>query len=338
MNRMRSKTRQSSVRSGRPRGFRLEGFFYRSCGLPAGLVALILACTPSAYALLAGGEFDLPADSPSNRLDPLTDASPLNFVGALDISLGGSNYIGTGAALSRHWVVSAGHNVDFDDDGAADADLGITFALPGFGEFAVTDAVAHPAFTGFGNPGQFHDLSLLYFENPLPSALSFPLLGYGVKVGGQVTLSGFGRSGYGSYGYTSDASLTDRRIGHNIVDTVDANPAGSGSLFRYDFDDPATTGDASGSLGNDRETLIGPGDSGGPLLVEWEEEWALVGINTFIEGYGGRFGDIGGGVGLEDYWGWVGETTGLAIIPEKNCATLLAGMGVLFFCAVRRKK
>lgn len=33
---------------------------------------------------MAGGEFDLPTDFPSNRIDPLTTTSAYNFVGALD--------------------------------------------------------------------------------------------------------------------------------------------------------------------------------------------------------------------------------------------------------------
>lgn len=309
------------------------------CALRIFLTGIILeAGAVLLHAILSGDEFGLPEDSPSGRLDPESATSPLNFVGALDIALGGSNYIGTGSALSRHWVLSAGHNVDFNDDGAADADLGITFALPGFGEFAVAEYRAHPAFSGFGNPGQFHDLSLLYLATPLPEAVAFPLLGKPVGMGEEITLSGFGRSGYGSYGYTSDASLTDRRIGYNILDSVDRDPAGSGSLFRYDFDDPVTTGEVSGSLGNDRETLIGPGDSGGPALVVAEDGLAVVGVNTFVEGYGGRFGDFGGGVLLEDYWGWVGETTGLAVIPEPRVAALLAGLAGLVIGVVRRRR
>jgi fucose permease len=50
---------------------------------------------------------------------------------------------------------------------------------------------------------------------------------------------------------------------------------------------------------------------------------ALFGINTFTEGYGGRFGDIGGGVVLDPAWGWISETTGLTLIPETGTLLLL---------------
>ena len=288
------------------------------------LIALWL-CISSSYAILAGGEFDLPADSPSNRLDT---EGVYSFTGALEISAGGHLYRGSATALSPHWALSAGHNVDFDDDGEVDDGLAINLHLPGFGSYSAHTFSIHPNFTGFGNPSIQHDLSLLYFDDPLPN-LPFPALGNALSVGDTATLIGFGRSGYGSYGYTTDASLTDRRVGFNVID--DFETSGSGILFRYDFDDP-NTGDG---LGNDLETLIGPGDSGGTLLVDD----ALVGVNTFTEGYGGLFGDTGGGVALNNEWDWIHDTTGLAI-PEPNSALLLllGSVGLFFYDRIKHRR
>jgi hypothetical protein len=265
--------------------------------------------SPGVLAILAGGEFDLPADSPSNRLD--TDGA-FGFTGALENSAGGYLYRGSATALSPHWVLSAGHNVDFNDDGIVDAGLSINLHLPGYGSYAASSFTIHPGFTGFGNPSIHHDLSLLYFDDPLPSLL-FPTLGNSLSLGDTATLVGFGRSGYGSYGYTTSASLTARRFGFNVIDEFES--AGDGILYRYDFDDPSS----ANGLGNDLETLIGPGDSGGSLRVGN----ALVGVNTFTEGYGGLFGDIGGGIALNSEWNWIHETTGLAI-PEPSSVLLLA--------------
>ena len=271
---------------------------------------ILFFCVPCTYAILAGGEFDLPSDSPSNRLD--TEES-YGFTGALEINAGGILYRGSATALSPHWALSAGHNVDFNDDGEVDAGLAIDFHLLGFGSYSASTFSVHPDFTGFGNPSIHHDLSLLYFDDPLPNLL-FPTLGNALSLGDTATLVGFGRSGYGSYGYTTDASLTDRRVGFNVIDEFDLESGGSGILFRYDFDDP-NTGDG---LGNDVETLIGPGDSGGSLLVGN----SLVGVNTFTEGYGGLFGDYGGGIALNGDWDWIHETTGLAI-PEPSSMVLM---------------
>jgi hypothetical protein len=296
------------------------------------------AALQPAHAIIAGGETALPMDSPLLRVDPLGATSPFNAIGALAISAGGFSYKGSGIALSPHWVLTAAHNLDFNDDGAPDTGLAIDFHLPGFGVFTTTAFYAHPGFTGFGNPSIQRDLGLLYLASPLPAGVSYPSLTGTLQLGSEVTLAGFGRSGYGDYGYTTPASLTDRRIGQNVIDwlTLDDLGGGFAALFRYDFDAPATTGTAGGSLGNQLETLIGPGDSGGPLLLAVGAGYSLVGVSTFIEGYGGRFGDLGGGVVLEPYLGWIADITGLAI-PEPSIFSLLVLCGLLLVLGQRRR-
>jgi hypothetical protein len=142
-------------------------------------VGVFLAAVPLAHAILAGGEFDLPADSPSSRLD--TEGA-YSFTGALEISSGGYLYRGSAVALSPNWVLSAGHNVDFNDDGLVDDGLGVNLHLPGYGSYTASSFTAHPDFTGFGNPSIHHDLALLYFDTPLPNLL-FPTLGNSLSLG-----------------------------------------------------------------------------------------------------------------------------------------------------------
>ncbi|SRR6266498_548063 len=296
----------------------------------------IMSSSPQALAIMAGGETALPPDSPVNRLDPLAATSPFNFIGALAITAGGFNYKGSATAISPNWVLTAGHNLDLNDDGSPDAGLSVNLNLPGLGTYSASSFYTCPAFTGFGNPSVQRDLGLLYFENPLPSNLLFPDLSYSLQLGDKVTLVGYGRSGYGSYGYTTSATLTDRRIGYNVVDSFTPDDLGGGfaAVFRYDFDSPDTFGQPHGSSGNDRESLIGPGDSGGPLLVALSNGYAIAGINTFTEGYGGRFGDIGGGVVLYPYLDWISETTGL-VVPEPVSGLLLF-FGGMVLCLWKR--
>jgi hypothetical protein len=143
-----------------------------------------------------------------------------------------------------------------------------------------------------------------------------------------VTLAGFGRSGFGDYGYTTFASLTERRTGQNVIDSLQLDDQGGGfpAIFRYDFDSPDSTALPGGSLGNNLETLIGPGDSGGPLLLDNGNGYSLVGVNTFIEGYGGRFGDIGGGIVLEPYLDWINQVTGLPVPEPSGIALVIVGV------------
>lgn len=297
----------------------------------AAMLLLLLACTPftAAHAILAGDEFALPTDSPSNRIDPFDVVSPFNFVGALQITSGSQSFVGSASVLSPHWVLTAGHNVDINDDGNADAGLSVTLHLSGLNVYSSAGIIIQPDFTGFGNPSIHNDLALLYFDDALPD-LNFPVLGLNLNIGDEVTLAGYGRSGYGNYGYTTAATLSDRRIGYNTIESFSQETDGNGLLYRYDFDSP----DSPLSLGNDRETIIGPGDSGGPMLLPWYSGHALVGVNTFTEGFGGRFGDVGGGVALEPYWDWIAAETGLPLVPEPH--TLISFLlGIAFFSLCR---
>jgi hypothetical protein len=285
------------------------------------------------HAIMAGSETAFPADSPANRLDLLGAASPFNAVGALDIRSGVFGYYGSGTAISPNWVLTAGHNLDLNNNGTTDAGLSINFNLPGLGVFTASAFYTNPGFTGFANPSVQRDLGLLYFATPLPAGISFPSLGGSLQAGAQVTLAGFGRSGYGNYGYTTWAGLTARRLGQNVVDSFLADDQGGGfnAVFRYDFDSPDTVGQPGGSLGNNLETLIGPGDSGGPLLLSDGSTLSIAGVNTFVEGYGGHFGDTGGGVVLAPYLGWIGQTTGLNV-PEPSALSLAAvGLALLLW-------
>jgi len=98
------------------------------------------------YAIQAGDEFKLPTDFPSLRIDDLTNNSAYAFTGALGISSSGRDYYGSGAALSRNWVLSAGHNVDFNDDGSPDSWLTIDYHLPsGSSRFLVVQILKRAA-------------------------------------------------------------------------------------------------------------------------------------------------------------------------------------------------
>ena len=146
------------------------------------------------------------------------------------------------------------------DDGLPDAGLVSSFHLPGYGSYAVGQSFVHPDFSGFGNPSVHDDLALLRLDATLPAGLSYPDFGSFIGAGEEVFLVGFGRSGFGDYGYTTDSSLTDRRFGENVIDQLALDDEGSGApeVFRYDFDSPDLTGQPNGSLGNARDYLSLP--------------------------------------------------------------------------------
>jgi secreted trypsin-like serine protease len=295
---------------------------------------LIIAAPSQAAekAIMAGHENGAPPDVPSLRIDSLGAVSPFNFVGALQITSGAGSFIGSATALSPYWLLTAGHNVDITDNGQPDESISVNFHLPDIGIFAGLEYYTPPQFTGFGNSSIHHDLALIRLAEPLPDFLNFPMFHTGLEIGDVVTLAGFGRSGYGNYGYTTSASLSARRIGENTIDSLVPGESGQAEVFRYTFADPGTYGQPGGSLGNNVETIIGPGDSGGPILIFDADHYYLAGISTFTEGYGGRFGDIGGGIVLEPYHDWIFTT-----IPEPSTAALfMIACGLLFVFGKRR--
>ena len=104
-------------------------------------------------------------------------------------------------------------------------------SVSGLRWFSVTEAFTHCSFTGFGNPSVNDDLALLRLANPLPVGLGYPTLGSGAGIGDVITLVGFGRSGN-----STNASLTDRRYGSNVIDRFNLDDEGSGAfeIFRCD--------------------------------------------------------------------------------------------------------
>ncbi len=287
----------------------------------------------------AGTASGTPSDSPTARVDSLGASSPFNFVGSLHITNGVQTYTGSASALSPNWVLTAAHNIDFNDDGNIDSNLSVQFHLPGIGSYTASGIYINPDFGGFNNPNVHDDLALLYFEAPISAAVSFP--GFAsLNVGDVGTIVGFGRSGYGNLGYSTAASTTIRRVGQNVIDTFWLDDEGSGlnEVFVYDFDDPLSAGFPGGSLGNHLESMIGPGDSGGPLLLWQDGSYSIAGVNTFILGSSGIFGDRAGGIVIDPYLDWISATTGLAIIPETSTTAAILGLAALFsvICSRRR--
>jgi hypothetical protein len=56
---------------------------------------------------------------------------------------------------------------------------------------------------------------------------------------------------------------------------------------------------------------------GGPALVADGSGYDLAGVNTLVEGYGGKFGDIGGGIVLAPDLDWCSSGSNAAKPPMK---------------------
>jgi Trypsin len=267
--------------------------------------------------IVAGDPKGTPKDSPALRVDPNTTDSPFAGVGSLRIAASSGTYICTATPIDATHVLTAGHCVDIDNNGLPDVS-GITFNLNYGGDLtSQIPAVAwetHPDYTGFNSPSVNDDLAVITLSESLPALVPTYSLANSDMVAGttHLYLVGYGRSGDGVRGYSTGASFIVKRDGENMVDAFygqdDGGTTPVNEVFRFDFDGPkASTNKMGGrTLGNDKETTLGGGDSGGPSFVLVDGVYYLAGVNTFTQGFNApKFGSLGGGINVFPYTGWI---------------------------------
>ena len=264
--------------------------------------------------MLAGDATGTPSDSPNDRVDPNTVDSLFAGVGSLNV---GGQFLCTGAAVGSTFVLTAAHCLDPNSDGTIDfADDRVTFRLNYGGNLTHNiKSVAlyvHPEYTGFANPSLNDDLALIELESPLPDGVPiYPLQRAPIALETTLTLVGYGRSGYGDTGITTGSSFTIKRVGQNNADIFapqdDAGGPARDELVFYDFDGPDASSNllGGGTLGNDIETMLAPGDSGGPAFYYHDGEYHIAALNNFTQSASVEFGSLGGGVLVQGYTDWI---------------------------------
>lgn len=300
-------------------------------------------------------------DAPDLRIDPNLPTSLFAGVGSIFADpdpRDPQGFLGTGTPISSRHILTAAHIFDPDNNGTVDVlPQNSSFFLNNQGDLSYSLSIAsiafHPDYTGFLNPSVNDDLAILTLAEPLPAGVPiYPLLPAGNLAMQQLLLVGYGVSGDGLDGYYIPGSITTKRSGANLLEAAGGDDEGSGNieLFAYDFEDadnPLGT-DVFGvaySYGNNFETLTGPGDSGGPAFATVDGDLYLAGVNTY--GYDpqnggspdGKFGDVGGGMWLESYLGWIDSTMRSASIgvPDAVGTLALLGGAVTLLVGFRRR-
>ena len=277
---------------------------------------------------MAGDPNGTPPDTPADRVDPNTTSSPWAGIGSVFFDTAhtpaGVGNIGTGIPISSRAVLTAAHTFDDDRDGVLDRGpefVRFVFNYGGDRTHILTPTFmsTHYAFTGFGRPSVNDDLVIMHFAEDFP--IGIPIYEPATELqplGTTAVMVGYGATGSGTTaGYVGPDSTSFRikRVGQNNIDQhlVDDEGSGRFEVFKFDFDAPdGTIGTMGGaSLGNDIETLIGPGDSGGPSFV-WDtdaSDWRIYGVNSFFSEVGVNaapvFGTQGGGLLVPTYVPWL---------------------------------
>jgi hypothetical protein len=320
------------------RSFRLHLESLEDRRLLAADVAELLGISPeNTTPVVAAGAiltFAVPYDSPMMRVDPNTAASPFAGVGSLLVSGPEGSGLASGVLISPTHVLTAGHVVDLNNDGAVDI-TAATFSLNIDGNLTVQRQASaftpHPDFTGFFALRPQDDIAIITLSEPVPAGIPI----YDIYTptsatpeGTRFTMVGYGQSGSGQFGYPLgwfvDADPAVKRVGSNIMDLFIPDDEGSGAkeVFIADFDSSLTGGNGllgGPSLGNRIEAMVGPGDSGGPSFVNVGGQWQVVGINTFSTNlFAPQFGNIMGGMYVPAYADFIDSVlAGDAIAPSQ---------------------
>lgn len=160
----------------------------------------------------------------------------------------------------------------------------LTAAAPGAAGFEVTiagmpariDTVLHHPGSG---AGRAPDIALLRLVKPVTHVAPVALYRRQDEVGRIVLMPGWGGTGNGATGLGSEDGLF--RVAENRVDRIE------NQRLYWRFDKPAQPHALT------LEGISGPGDSGGPALINTPEGWRIAGVSSAQNTMGGAEGLYG---------------------------------------------
>lgn len=202
--------------------------------------------------------------------------------------------------IDPQWAITAAHcgSVTSLSD---TLQAGSSFAVSVSGQERLIDLMmVHPNYTP--DTSEEVDLALIRFSEPLKTPRPVKLNARQEELGKVVSLLGWGFSGMGTTGRrTSDGTL---RLAQNRIETA-------GQRLTIQFGDPRQSDDHVLEM----EGMPSLGDSGGPALLQKDDEWVLAGIavgevmdENFDDETQGKYGSVAVYERISRHLDWITST------------------------------
>ncbi len=192
--------------------------------------------------------------------------------------------------IAPRWAVTAGHCASAPRIAEA-MRQGVSYGVEIAGRpNAIDRIVSHPGGS---------DIALLHLSSQVANAVAAPLYEGSDERDKTVLMLGWGDAGDGVQGITGPDGQFRRAT--NVVDQADAD------IISWTFSDPRAANTDVTAL----EGISGPGDSGGPALIEVGGVWRLAGVSSGQD----PMGHARGTYGVREYYvrisalrGWIEQT------------------------------
>jgi hypothetical protein len=262
-------------------------------------------------------------DVPDASYQALANQTQFAASGRMIFNNGSGNFFGgSGTLIAPGWVLTAAHVADGQAPTAWRFDLGSAAS-----RVDVAEVFIHP---GWGASGgditSGFDVALMRLSVPITSVTPASISRRpNPAPGTEITHVGFGGTGNGITGFTSQTPIV-KRASTNILEATNFYTP----FFHYcDFDDPALGGATA------LEGQLAPGDSGGAIFGSFGGTWEVLGVHSFIadwnqDGILANYGDIMASNRIQPFVPWIDS-----IIPAPGSLSV-AAIGALI--AIRRRR